>query len=65
MNRNKIFAPRAIRPVRNTINLIGLLAKKIFKFENKRRIQESLKTKIEETKELVGKEWLLEKVNNL
>lgn len=65
MTRNKIFAPRAIRPVRNTINLIDLLAKKIFKFENKRRIQESLKTKIEETKELVGKEWLLEKVNNL
>lgn len=65
MKRNKIFSSNAMEPVLNCVNLIGLFAKKIYEFEDKKNIKKELSTLINHYKKLAGKTWLLEKINEI
>ena len=65
MKRNKVFSAKIMEPVLNTVNLIGLFAKKIDDFESKKTIKETLLQKISEMDNVAGKTWLLEKINAL
>lgn len=65
MKRNKVFSKTSMEPVLNSVNLIGLFAKKIYEFEERKTIKSALKTKLSAMDKVAGKDWLLEKINAL
>ena len=65
MKRNRVFSQNAMEPVLNCINVIGLLAKKIDEFEDKKIIKAKISAEIKSKKRLAGKAWLLEKVEEI